>query len=279
VVSKRRREADDLAIAELIDSVREVRTTLAVDLSAAAGALDAEHPEVARDILAATAADLHLVASRTLEADEAPAAARPHRSRRTRALLALPAVPLIGAIAMTTAAAVNGTHSAPAPSHVVATSQAHAAASTTLRRLEHVVTHHPQAAQVMAVANDLHKQLTQMIATSNPAQLHAVRQLLTLEQHVLELSKVPGTQLALAASRAIAELLEHRPARAHSAPAGTTHASVTTAPTTRPTPTASRTHTHEQRAPQQHQSESSTHASPSPKPTNPLFGEGLFNGF
>jgi hypothetical protein len=80
-----------------------------------------------------------------------------------------------------------------------------------LHRLEHVVRHHARAAQVLAVADDLHQQLTAMIATStdDPARLHVVRQLLTLEQRVLKSSTLPGTQLALAASREIARLLEH----------------------------------------------------------------------
>ncbi|HVS67886.1 MAG TPA: hypothetical protein VHE56_05005 [Mycobacteriales bacterium] len=282
MVSRERRSsgraAADPAIVDLLDTVREVRTTLAVDLSTAAGALDADHPEVARDILAAAAADLHVVATRTQKLGHDHAEPRRQRSRRTRALLALPAVPLIGAVAMTTAAALSSAHAKPATHHVVATSSTHTAASTTLQRLEHVVTHHPQAAQVIAVANDLHQQLTQMIATSNPAQLHAVRRLLTLEQHVLESSKVPGTQLALAASRAIAELLEQRPAHTHSKQTNSTHTTVRTSPTSHPTPSATSAHTHGQHSSQQHRSSSSTRTSPSSAPTNPLFGAGLFNG-
>ncbi|HVV75305.1 MAG TPA: hypothetical protein VHC43_04650 [Mycobacteriales bacterium] len=272
--------AADPAIAELLDAVRAVRTTLAIDLSAAAGALDAENPQVASDIIAATSAELKLVASQTREPASAQRA--PHRrSRRTRALLALPAVPLIGAIAMTTAAALNGSGAKPAVHHIATSAPPqHATATTTLHRLEHVVTHHPKAAQVIAVADDLHKQLTQMIATStdDPAQLHVVRQLLSLEQKVLESSKVPGTQLALAASRAIAELLEHRPSHPQSKHTAMSHSTVATAPTTHPTPTTTPTQTHVQPAPQKHQSKPPMRTEPSSRPTNPLFGAGLFNG-
>lgn len=275
-----RRAADDPAIAHLLDAVREVRTTLAIDLSATAGALEENQPEVARDILAATSGELSRL---SLEPAPTPStgAAKPRHSRRSRVLLALPAVPLVGAIAMTTAAAISG-DSKP-PSHRVVAETAgplqHTPATTTLRRLEHAVLRHARAAQVIAVADDLHKQLTRMIATStnDPAQLHVVQQLLTLEQHVLEGSKVPGTQLALAASRAIAELLEHRPVHTQSKHSLSTHATARPAPTAQPAPATTQRPTHVGRAPQQHQPTSTTHTSPSPNPTSPLFGGGFFN--
>ncbi|HVT65583.1 MAG TPA: hypothetical protein VHD81_10550 [Mycobacteriales bacterium] len=272
------RSADDPALIDLLETVREVRTTLAIDLAAAAGALEENQRAVARDIIAATSDELSLVQDNHQDRSDELAARR--RARRTRALLALPAVPLVGALAMTTAAALNGS-SKPAH-HVVASSPSpapHTAASTALRRLEHVVNQHAQAAQVIGAADDLHKQLTRMIATStnNPAQLHVVQQLLTLEQHVLEGSKVPGTQLALAASRAIAELLESRPAHSQPKRSFSSHTTPTNAPTTRSTPAAKPAQTHVQRAPQPHQSASTSHATPTPKPTNQLFGDGFFN--
>lgn len=283
------RRIDDPAIAELLDSVREARTSLAIELSAAAGALEAGRPEVARDIVAATAEEMRLVGIRSqADLDRSIASSRPRRTRR--ALLALPAVPLVGAIAMSAAAAIGGSNapSAPrqAPSHRavhVSSSQttiamAHNAATTTLHRLENVVTHHPHAAQVLAVADDLHDQLTAMIATAtnNPARLHVVRQLLLLEQHVLESSKVPGTQLALAASRAIARLLEQRPSPQHVAPVAPTAQPIRTT-TPRPTPTPTPTSTTTMRHVQPHSSHrTQSQHSPSGMPKNALFGKGLF---
>jgi hypothetical protein len=284
------RSADDPAIIDLLDTVREVRTTLAIDLSTAAGALDEGQPEVARDILAATSAELP-----SLRSDEP----RPRagnvavRRRSLRALITLPAVPLVGAIAMTTAAAVTAaavhTDGSPHAQRIVASSPAptaqptapaqHTAASTALRRLESVVRRHPKAKQVIAVADDLHKQLTRMIATStnNPAQLHVVQELLKLEQNVLEGSKVPGTQLALAASRAIAELLQHRPVRVEPKRSVSTRTTPDAKSSPQPKPTTAPTRPHTQPAPHQHQSPSTPHGSPSSGPANPLFGGGLLN--
>jgi hypothetical protein len=185
---------------------------------------------------------------------------------------------------MTTAAALSGSTSptksvhhivipvAPAPTH-------HVSASTALRRLEDVVTHHAKAERVIAVADNLHKKLTHMIATStnDPRQLHVIRQLLTLEQHVLEGSKLPGTQLALAASRAIAQLLEHQPATPQPKQSVTSHATPSATHSSRPTPQARQTQKPSHRTPQPQQTSSTTHASPVPKRAHPLFGDGIFN--
>jgi hypothetical protein len=287
------RRPDDPAIVELLDSVREARTSLAIELSAAAGAIEAGHPEVARDIVAATAEEMRLVSDRP--PSPAPTVVSPRHRRRRRALLALPAIPLVGAVAMTAASALGGS-GAPASHHVAARHVAvaaiapptmtamtttdpitHDGARTALHRLEHVVTHHPHAAQVLAVADDLHDQLTAMIATAtdDPARLHVVRRLLMLEQHVLESVRVPGTQLALAASRAIARLLDLVPTTdAMSAPNSKTSAKPATP---RPTATASATTdgTSRTQLPTSH----SAPSAPAPHATskNSLFGSGLFN--
>lgn len=286
------RGIDDPAIAELLDTVREARTSLAIELSAAAGALEAGRPEVARDIVAATAEEMQLVAARSHLSQANPATVR-QRVRGRRALLALPAIPLVGAIAMTAAAALGGTgtpdsraHSLGTNQHVVRVSSshttialAHSTATTTLHRLENVVTHHPQAAQVIAVADDLHNQLTAMIATAtnDPARLHVVRQLLLLEQHVLESSKVPGTQLALAASRAIARLLEQAPNAQHVAdvpqhatPTQPTKPHATATPTQTPVDATHHVQSHSSHV-------SQPHRTPGVMSTNALFGGRLFN--
>lgn len=272
------RAATDPVIIDLIGRVRDVRTTLAIDLSAAAGALDEDQPEIAGEILAATAADLAVLGhSSHAPGSDHPAIAR--RSRRTRVLLALPAVPLVGALAMTTAVALSdgSTH---ATHHVASTSAPSGPilASTTLQRLEHVVSQHPKAAQVLAVADDLHQQLTRMIVTStnDPAQLHVVQQLLALEQHVLESSKVPGTQLALAASREVAKLLAHLPRHTQPKHSFSSHTTPTSAPTTQPKATTPPAPTRTQQVPQSHPTSSPTQNQPSPKPSSGLFGQGFF---
>jgi hypothetical protein len=279
--------------------VREARTTLAIDLSAAAGALEDGRPEVARDIVAATSAEmasLPLAAERSAVDDSRPSV------RRRRLLIALPAVPLLGAVAMSAAAAIGASTSSSTPTSphqtviaeihrpVVAahlpgptserppsdSARAHTSATTTLHRLEHVVNHDPRASQVLAVANDLHNQLTAMIATStlDPGNLHVVRQLLTLEQHVLESSKVPGTQLALAASRAIARLLDLTPSPTPTTAAAraTPHATASPRPTTSPSPTASSIR---RRQPTTSPHATAGHA-PNATPPDTLFGKGVF---
>jgi hypothetical protein len=246
------RSADDPEIIDLIKNVRSARTNLNVDLSAAAGALDAGQLEVARDILDSDQRDLAGFASETKQilaaATDDAAVPEPRQPRRSRArlLLALPAVPFVGAVAMTAAAALGGTghaahHTVTPTVHqqtVVASAPTHEStpvtvptADSTLQRLEHVVSHHPKAAQVLAVADDLHQQLTQMIRSSknNPQRLSVVRQLLTLEQRVLEGNNAPGSTVALAASREIAQLLSTLP---------TTVVKPTTAATSKPSPTA-----------------------------------------
>jgi hypothetical protein len=291
------RRPDDPAIVELLDSVREARTSLAIELSAAAGAIEAGHPEIARDIVAATAEEMRLVSDRprAVSVDDE----RPRRRARRRALLALPAIPLVGAIAMTAASAIGGSGT-PATHHPVATAPhvsiaavpgqqtittatttgpiAHDVATSTLHRLEHVVAHHPQSARVLAVADDLHDQLTEMIATAtnDPARLHVVRHLLMLEQHVLESVRVPGTQLALAASRAIVRLLDLVPTTHAMTLSRTSTAAQPAKPrptaTTSVAPTNSTSHTQAPASP----SVPAAHA-PSVMSKNALFGKGLFN--
>lgn len=286
--------ADDRAIAELLERVRDVRTTLAIDLSAAAGALEEDRPEVARDILTATTTEVAAIGARSPRRRTRPVTPR-HRGRRV--LLALPLVPLVGGIAMTTAAAMGWsgittshhhrhpttqvtattTHHPVVAVHSPSTAVAHKAAATTLHRLEHVVKHDPRASQVLAVAADLHEQLTAMIATAtnNPAGLHVVRQLLALEQHVLEMSKVPGTQLALEASREIARLLAITPDAKINAPSPTARATAASHSSPRATATTSPTSTTAKRATPTPNSTSSRRVGGSTH-SNPFFGRGLF---
>jgi hypothetical protein len=180
-------------------------------------------------------------------------------------------------VSVSVSVSASAPHQAVVAAHLPSTSAAHEAATTTLHRLEHVVTHDPRAAQVLAVAADLHQQLTAMIATAtnNPARLHVVRQLLTLEQRVLETSKVPGTQLALAASQEIARLLELAPATMHATHSLSTHASPSSTAAARPTSTARASTVEPHRQPTAAKSATTSHA-PTSTPPNKLFGGGVF---
>jgi hypothetical protein len=281
----------DPTIAGLIDEVRAARLQLSADLSAAAAALDVDEPAVASDIMAGDLADLAAFRAHALSRLDEPARRRrsPHRSRRSRALLALPTVPLIGGIAMSAAAALGGSapaahHAFAAPTKVVAVapqptqSTLPVAAHTTLNRLEQVVTEHPNASQVISVAATFHRQLTRMITTAsdNPVRLGMVKQLLTVEQRVLEGTSAPGVTFALAASHEVTALLDEtaEPFAAVTQPTPTTHSSRQSAPhhnTTRHA--ASKATHHHHSAPQSH---SSHRPSPSPTPSNPIFDDNLF---
>jgi hypothetical protein len=308
-----RRRADDAEIIDLIANVRSVRINLSADLSAAAGAVDEGQLEIARDILEADRAELASLTAAARRSLREPVPTtelpRPRRSgrSRTRMLLAIPAVPLVGALAMTAAAALGaGPHShhssiaattrpavvRSATGLLTPSTRPTAVADSTLQRLENVVTHHPRAAQVLALADDLHEQLTHMIATSkdNPQQLGVVRQLLNLEQQMLEGNSAPGSTVALAASRQISQLLSQVPttlstvtapsnAPTNNPPSWTTPTS-TTPPDGRPTtttktPTSTTTTTP---SPQRHSSPKPSHH-PTKKPGklhNPLFGQRVF---
>jgi hypothetical protein len=201
-----REEIDDL-----LSSVEQLRLTLAADLSAAAGALDAGDAAVARDIVAADRVELH-----RLRGDHVPPHHTPRRSRRF--LLALPAIPLVGALAITTAAALaphdhrqrapGAAQSIRAASHSTPPQSRQTAAST-LRSLERLVTLDPHSGQIVAMATHLHQQLSEIVEASrdDPTSITEVRRLLSIEQRVLESHRGDAVAAALAASRQLTQAL------------------------------------------------------------------------
>jgi hypothetical protein len=279
-------------IKELLEKVQQLRMTLTADLSAAAGALDADEPEVARDIIAADRVELHRIAA-------PPVPAQRSAAPRRRILIALPAIPLVGALAITGAAALTSgsSHHPTAGRSVVTAINTPAAiqqtAATTLHQLERVVAHHHGQRQVVTVAAQLHHQLTALITTAphDATQLGEVQRLLSVEQQLLESHRGEGTAIALAASRHLNKLLAAAglptvlpsslppvaakptknattspPPKATPSKTATVHPSTT--PTSvvsaRPTPSHSPT-------PKRHAHHHHRHL------TNPLFGDGLLN--
>jgi hypothetical protein len=94
--------ADAAALSALVDNIRTLRLTLAADLAVAAAAIEAGEPAIAQEILTADRLEVRRLSSQTsLESRQAG------RRKRRRVILALPAVPLIGALAMTGAAALT----------------------------------------------------------------------------------------------------------------------------------------------------------------------------
>jgi len=300
----------DPDVAALIEGLRGMRRTLDTDLTTAAAALEDDRPEIAGDIVDGALADVaafRAAAIARLDAEEAsrqphaiiPARPRPGRvsSRRSRALIAIPAIPLVGALAMGAAAAIGDfstpTHHHQAPAATKAITRPHlrpsatpTAASSTLARLERVVAHHPQSAQVLAVADDLHKQLTHIITTSshNPNKLDVVSQLLNVEQQVLKNNHAPGTSIALAASRQVSQLLNQtsgpvlslkNPIAPPAPPASSTATTKTTSTTSNKShhSTSNSTKHHKRSTHRKHKTHVTT---PTPKPSDPIFGSGVF---
>jgi hypothetical protein len=125
---------------------------------------------------------------------------------------------------MTGAAALSGgghsgsdvravTYHAASPRTANSPAEIQQTATTTLHQLERVVSNHPRGAAVVAVANDLHRQLTAILATAphNAKRLNEVQHLLAVEQRLLEAHHGHATAVALAASRRIAHLLKQLP--------------------------------------------------------------------
>jgi hypothetical protein len=169
-------------------------------------------------------------------------------------------------------------------------------ATTTLHQLERVVSNHPRGAAVVAVANDLHRQLTAILATApnNAKRLNEVQHLLAVEQRLLETHHGPATAVALAASRHIAHLLKQLPIDVPAPPA-TSQPPATAAPTKASTPKSPTPQSPTPKAtvskPQSPTPQASTPGAPNPfasptpttrrthhrhhHPKNPLFGNGL----
>jgi hypothetical protein len=289
------RTPDRAELAQLLDSIQQLRLTLTADLAAAASAVEADHPEIARDIIAADRVEVRRLSTSVV----APRRPEPPRRRR-RALLALPAIPLVGALAMTGAAAIgghNGTststyhRSSTTPSARQTPGEISETAATTLRHLARVVQGNSHPSQVVAVADHLHSQLSALLATSprSAARIGEVQHLLSVEQRLLERHRGPGAAIALAASRKLTRLL-HVTALPTAAPTPVLPVLILPSATAKPTPTPTSTPTSKP-TPKVKKSPPSA-ATPTPKPshsrsgrhhhhhhtTNPLLGPVLFTG-
>jgi hypothetical protein len=237
------------AFAELMEDVRGLRLTLALDLSAAAGAADVGEDAVAASIVEADRQELLTFmrdANARLNAleDEVPVessrrvAVAPtgaaHGTWRRRALISLPAVPLVGALAVSAAAAAGAL---PLPNHASAhierpRATAPAPVASSFRQFETVLKGDPSASQVINAASALHQQMAALLdsATHDPSRVAEVAKLLQLEQALLIRTRVPGCNVALAASQQlVAKLLTLAP-RVLVTPSVSTYARPTTRP-------------------------------------------------
>lgn len=201
----------------LLEDMHDLRMTLAADLTAAAGAADAGADDVARDIIEADRVELERfarVANVRLERLSRPLSPRPQArpAWRRRVAVALPVVPVVGAMALS-AAAATGVLPIPGATHVPKQAVVRAAEPSPVSSFKQLVSvlngEHPSASQVIAAATKLHRQLRQLIASSpnDPSQAAEIAQLLSMEQSLLMEKRPPGVSVVLDATRKLAARL------------------------------------------------------------------------
>lgn len=201
----------------LLEDMHDLRMTLAADLTAAAGAADAGADDVARDIIEADRVELARfarVANIRLERLEHPLPTRPEPKPawRRRVAVALPVVPVVGAMALS-AAAATGVLPIPGATHTPKQAVVRAddrSPVTSFKALVSVLNgDHPSASQVMQAASKLHRQLRELIANSpnDPSKAAEIAQLLSMEQSLLLQKQPPGVSAILDATRKLAARL------------------------------------------------------------------------
>jgi len=197
--------------------MHDLRMTLAADLTAAAGAADAGADSVARDIIEADRVELARfarVANIRLErlSRPLPAGPAPKPAWRRRVAVALPVVPVVGAMALS-AAAATGALPIPGATHAPKQSVVQADEPSPVSSFKQLVSvlngDHPSASQVMQAASKLHRQLRELIANSpnDPGQAAEIAQLLSMEQSLLLQKQPPGVSAILNATRKLAARL------------------------------------------------------------------------
>jgi hypothetical protein len=255
--------------------MQDLRLTLVADLSAVAAAVETDSERIAADILECDRQELLAFLRRdaarlSARADDATVTAAVEnvpkpRSWRRRVVISLPAVPLVGALAMSAAAAAGllplPTHSGSHHARVVSEG---APVSSTFQNFETVLAGDPSASQVVAAASALHQQIAAMIATApqDPGGVTEVAHLLQLEQALLLRKQPPGSSLILAQSRELAAQLQDIASRTSTAQP--TPATVPTSPSSTPHKTTTAKSTPTSSTSPKSTTKSSPASSPSP---------------
>jgi hypothetical protein len=261
-------------IADLLEDMQDLRLTLVADLSAVAAAVETDSERIAADIVECDRQELLAVLRRdaarlSTRVDDATVTAVQNvpkpRSWRRRVVISLPAVPLVGALAMSAAAAAGllplPTHSGSHHARVVSEG---APVSSTFQNFETVLAGDPSASQVVAAASALHQQIAAMIATApqDPGGVTEVAHLLQLEQALLLRKQPPGSSLILAQSRELAAQLQDIASRTTTAQP--TPATVPTSPSSTPHKTTTAKSTPTSSTSPKSTTKSSPASSPSP---------------
>jgi hypothetical protein len=226
----------------LLDDVRQLRTTMASDLSTAAAAVDSDAQGVARDIIEANRGELAALGRRVTgptTAGQPPSPSTPRRrgARETAVLTA--AVPILAAVAVSAAAFAGYTvHRGDAPDPARRTHQAAGNsnraldagdAHSTLRALTADVRRGAALATITADALRLRDQLASLAvrAEGDSGALATVRRMLAAEAHLLSRYRGRGDTVALAdvrrldASLVLATTALTRTTTSHPSPAST----------------------------------------------------------
>lgn len=203
------RPVGDPAIDDLLADVRDLRLSLAMDLSAAAGAVEDGAPDVATDFLAADRALLAEFLRRAREhlavepAEAAPAEAEqpavvPAPAHRLRRLL--PAAPALAA-----AAALVAILTGVVPTHGAGASVSGTPVAESWQHFSHVAGSDASAAQVIAAAGELHESLETLIAAAghDPAKARQALHMLELERQLVLRDLPAGSSVVLAQSQAL----------------------------------------------------------------------------
>jgi hypothetical protein len=276
-------------IAGLIHDVHNLRTTMASDLSAAAGAVESDQHRVASDFIEGGRGDLAALGLRSSDPGTPPAGAVPTQRRHRRSgsavrTVAAATVPLLLTAAVSAAAvAAYAVHHDGPRSHTVhsltrvpgvrpAAPTDRAAAM--LQALSGDVRRGASPATIAARAALLHDELARLVATSTGDRqlIHSIRQMLAVEDHLLSRYADPRVILELRSVRQLeASLNPSAPAPAQ-IPSTTPHPPVATAVPPAPTPTVAPTHraVHRTQAPKPVQTPTAsppTTAPPLPLPT------------
>lgn len=202
----------------LLAEMRDLRLTLAADLTAAAGAAEAGADSVVADIVDADRHELarfaHVADERLLRLERLAVAGPPAPKWRRRLTIALPVAPVVGALAVSAAAAAGalplpGGTPTRAPAAITVQASDHSQVANTFRQLVDVIGNDPSRSQVIEAAARLHRQLAALIASSpdNPGRAAEIAQLLQMEESLLLREQPPGASMLLDETRRLAARL------------------------------------------------------------------------